>query len=342
MTAAEGSYLGLAKQTAKGTPNTTDAEFKYFLFNEGSFGVNTQNLPLDPEVGGGALLRDVNKVGVMSGGALTFIPRPSTLGNLLLGVLPDVVTVDNTTYYTHTFTLGTDHFTAPYYTMRNAPGNLWGEQMQDSRVASLALAWRGSNFLRGQVGLMGGLPAKVATAAWDPLTYLDTGPQFLTPLSKIEVPDATALKVLSGSFAAANNIPLDEQWVVGSYQPDGFDITGKSFVLSLVVKVDDADLYTKINYDPAGGSAWVADIFKEANLDIQFVSNVEVDTGVPYSVAINANGQTGDNANVAWTAQPIPVRSQRNLMMQVTGTFLASPTADTPVTVTLINDQASY
>lgn len=56
MTAAENSVLGFAKQTAKGTPNVTDAEFKYLLFTQSAMGVNNLSIPLDPEVGGGAML----------------------------------------------------------------------------------------------------------------------------------------------------------------------------------------------------------------------------------------------------------------------------------------------
>lgn len=345
MTASEGSFLGLAKQTAKGTPNTTDAEFDYMLFSEGSFGPAPTILPTDPEVGGGALLRGVSKVGVLSGGAMSFIPRPQTLGKFLLGILPDCVSVDNTDgSYTHTFTLGSNPFDAPYYTIRSAPGDLWGEQFQDTRVSSLQLAWRGANFVRAQAAILGGLPTKVSTAAWSASTYLDAGPQMITPVSRIEVPDATALKVLSGSFAAAMAIPLDEQWIVGSYSPDAFDITSKTFVFSFVVKVDDANLYTKIMYDPSDGSNWVADIYKEANLDISFQTIEEAASGVPYELTITGNADTlaSGTANIAWSAQPIPIRAQRNLLMNVTGTILADPTAGDPITVTLTNQEASY
>ncbi len=346
MTAAEGSFLGLAKQTAKGTPNTTDASFKYFLFNEGSFGVNSNILPLDPEVGGGALVRDVNKVGVTSSGVLTFIPRPQTLGDLLLGLLPNDTVTDNADgSYDHVFDLGNDPFDAPYYTYRNAPGDLFGEQYQDCRVASLQLNWRGANYLRGQLGILGGLPTKVVTTTWSALTYLDSGPQFLAPLSTIELPTSTSAKVLSGSFAIAANIPLDEQWIVGSYSPDGFDITGKSVVISMVVKVEDDTLYKKMAYDPAGGTAWVADIFKEADFNITFASNVEAASGTPYSLNIAANGQTAasGDANVAWSVSPIAMRAGSNLLMSVQGTFLASPNASfEPIEITLVNQEASY
>ena len=57
MTAAEKSFIGIAEQVAKGTEMETDASFLYMLFRTG--GVAPQNIviPLDPEVGGGAMLR---------------------------------------------------------------------------------------------------------------------------------------------------------------------------------------------------------------------------------------------------------------------------------------------
>jgi len=90
MTAAEKSFIGIAKQTGVGVRNVTDAQFKYLLFRAG--GVAPQNIviPLDAEVGGGAMLRDMAKVGVTSGGALDIIPRPDTMGTMLYGALGQI------------------------------------------------------------------------------------------------------------------------------------------------------------------------------------------------------------------------------------------------------------
>src|SRR5512141_799493 len=121
MTASESSLIGIAKQTAEGTPNVTDADFSYLLFREGGLGVLPSFLPLDQEVGGGAMLRNVLKVGVMSGGQLSIIPRPKTLGHAFYGVTGAVSTVDGTDgSYEHTFTLS-NQFDAPWYTLRSAP-----------------------------------------------------------------------------------------------------------------------------------------------------------------------------------------------------------------------------
>jgi len=339
---ADASYLGFAKQTAKGTPNTTDGAFKYLLFNEGAYGPNNIFLPLDKEIGGGALLRSMVKVGVTSGGALTIIPRPSTLGDFLYGALGEVATTGAGPDYVHTFTMPADQFAAPYYTVRYAPGFLWGEQYQDCRFNLLTMSWRGADFVRGAVGNLGGLPAKVSTAAWSPATKVDGGPQFLAPLGLIELPTGTPAKVLAGSFVAGMGIPLDEQFIVGSYVPDDFNIVGRTFILNLTVKITDATLYTKIMYDPAGGNAWAASIFREALITLRFDSDQNADTATPYRFTIAANGQAG-TPNVAWSAQPIALRAGRNVLMNMTGAFLADPTgAFEPITIALTNTTVSY
>lgn len=340
MTSAEGSFLGLAKQSAYGTPNTTDASFDYFLFEDGAFGPNNVFLPLPFEIGGGALQRSVIKAGVSSGGAANFIPRPDTLGWLIYGLTGAVTFTADTPvvgFNQHVFELATDQFSAPYYTARYAPGNLWGEQYQDCRVNMLSLNFAGANFLRGSFGVVGGLPAKVSTAAWGAAALVDKGPQFIAPVSDIELPLATNVSVLAGSFVAVSAIPLDEQYVVGKYVPENLDIVNRSFIVNLAIKITDAALYSKMMYDPASGNAWLAAMFREANLKLEFNSDL-----ANYKLSIAANGQSGDNANVYWTATPLGLRSQRQLVMQATGLFTASPTAADPINITLINKAASY
>lgn len=338
MTASERSYLGLAKQTAKGTPNTTDGAFKYLLFTQGGVSPNNNVIPLDPEIGGGAMQRDVVRVGVTSAGAMSFIPRPETLGLMLLGALGSdtaALVPTATAAYKHTFKLPTDQFSAPYFTLRSSPGGMWWEQAQDMRVASLALSFRAADFLRGEVGFMGGLPAKMAT---DPVGAItpDGGPQFIAPVSDIELPTATEVKVLGGSFTAGLSIPLDEQWIVGSYTPDSFDISQRAFAISLTLKITDGSLYQKVMYDPASGNNWTADMLREGDFKLELKSTQMVEAAIPYSLTIKANN-TADN--VVWSAQPIGLRAGRQVIMNVTGMFLAADTD--PVTVELVNDVAT-
>ncbi len=346
MTAVEKSYVGLAKQTAKGTPNVTDADFHYLLFTQGGLSASPVTVPLDIEIGGGAILRDVVKTGVMSGGQLALIPRPNSLGLALMGMTGKVVTTDGLDgSWSHKFTLDpADEFAAPYYTGRNSPAGLWGEQYQDMRFTSLTLAWRGGRFLTGSMGLVGGQPSKVTTTLWNPATKVDGGPQFLAPLGHIEVPTGAALSVLSGSFVASSAIPLDEQWVVGSYSPEGFDIVQRAFMLQMAIKIPDGTLFSKIMYDPAGGNAWVAAIMREADIKLDFATAQEAAPGKPYKLTIKANGQNAasNKANIAWSVQPLIMRAGTNLVMNVVGTFLADPDGLSPVDITLVNTHEAY
>ena len=346
MTASEKTLIGIAEQTAFGTPNTTDNSFDYLLFTQGGLSVAPVNVPLDMEVGGGAVLRDVIKGGVVTGGQLQVIPRPNTLGWVIKGMTGNVVSVDGLDgSYTHTFTLGADPFAAPYFTARIAPGNMWGEQYQDMRFTSLALQWRGGRFLTGAYGLIGGLPAKVASmSSWNAAAKIDGGPQFLAPLGDIELPSGTKLNILSGSFAAQASIPLDEQWIVGQYTPQNFDITQRAYMLQMAVKIVDDSLQKKIMYDPAGGSAWLATMLKDGTVKVKFSAAANAGTTpTPYSLEIDANGVAqGSLANVAWSASPINFQAGRVVVMNIVGTFLADPAGASPITIKLVNTRQSY
>lgn len=347
MASAEGSFLGLAKQTVKGTPITTDASFEYLLFTDGAFGPQNIFLPLPNEIGGGALQRSVIKAGVSTGGALNFVPRPATLGHILYGLTGAVTTTADTPtagYHTHAFQLNlASQFDAPYYTVRYAPADLWGEQYPDVRFNMLSLDFVGANFVRGSFGFMGsGEPSVVSTAAWGAAAKVDGGPQLIAPVSVIELPDGTPASVLSGSFVALSNIPMDEQFVVGSYSPDGVDIVSRAYMLTMAIKISDKNLYEQMMYDPAQSGAWLAKMYREADFQLDLVSDA---ANIQLSIAGNGRAEADGDANVYWTAAPIGLRAQRQVVMQVTGMFVASTATapnDDPITLTLVNQKASY
>ena len=347
MTPIEKSVIGFAKQTAKcvtASDNVpaTETSYNYMLFTKGAISPTSTFTPLDQEVGGGALVRDVMKTGVMSNGQLEFIPRPETLGHLLCSIMgADTSTLHATatTSYDHVFKMATDQFSVPYYTWRSAPGYMWGEQFQDCRTTALALRWQGANFLRGSIGITGGLPKKIATTGWTPTgSYLDTGPQFLAPISAIELPTSSAVKCIEGAFTAAVAIPMDSQWVVGSYTPDDFDITSRIFAINLTLKITDASLYTKMMYDYSASGAtasWAADMLKEGSFKLNFKSNVMAEGLHPYELTIAANGSSSNLGNVAWSVTPIGLRPGGQVVINATGMFLADSTL--PIAITLTN-----
>jgi hypothetical protein len=255
--------------------------------------------------------------------------------------------------FTHTFKMPADQFAAPFYTVRYAPGGMWGEQYQDCRVSMLSLEFRGASFLRGATSLMGGLPTPVPTTNWNALAAVDGGPQFLSPVGQIGVPGIPTASVLSGAFIATTAIPLDEEFVVGRYTPESLSIVSRAFAMSAALKIADGMLFKKIMYDPAGGSAWLASILKE-NADFNFLFHSDEDAQSVYpksGTAVNmANGRkymvslapSTTSDNVYWSATPLPMRAQRQVVMTVTAMFAATQDASDPIVFTLVNRRASY
>jgi hypothetical protein len=352
MTAAEGSFYGIAKQSAKGTVNSTHNDFTYLLFREGAVAPNNLMLPLEMEIGGGALPRSMVKAGVTSGGMLDFIPRPKSLGIFLMGALgkslaPVQGTGDDVGSYSHVFTLPADQFVQPYYTLRGAPAGAFGEQFQDMKVATLAVSMRAANYMEGAVSFMGGLPKPIATTDWAVPAKVDGGPQFLAPLGKIELPTGTTLKVNQATLMVSNIIPLDEQWVIGSYSPDDFALVQRSIILQMRVKFDASTggaLYKKLAYEPVAGSpeGWAASVFKEGRILIESKSDMYSGTAPasrPHSLKIEANGQTAGAGNVFFSVEPIALRAGSQIMMNITAMFMADPTGtNEPIKITLINN----
>ena len=206
-------------------------------------------------------------------------------------------------------------------------------------MAGLAISFAAARFAEGAVTFQGGLPTPVSTATWSALAKVDSGPQFLAPVSSLALPSATPIKVLSGSVAFGLAIPLDEQWIVGSYSPDDFAINQRSMILTYNVKIADETLYKKMVYDGVGAAAaWTANMYAEADLTLNLQSPIEASTGNPYELDIQASPA---DDNVLWTAAPIGLRAGRQVVMAVTGVVKNINTGD-PITVELVNQKASY
>jgi len=330
MASAENSYVGFAKQSAKGTPATTG--FGYFSFSRGGIGPQNQYISPDQEIGTGGLPTDLEKGGVFSAGAFEFTPHAHNIGHWLTGVLGEsAAPVADGTGYKHTITMKTDVFDTPYYTFHSKPGNLWGEEFDDCRIAALTLSWKAADYVRAQAAVIG-----LAAAGGSVLTAAapDVKPTFIAPVSVITGLGET-LKVLRGSVSFGAQIPMDEQWITGAYYPDGVDITARQIGISLLLKISDATLYNKMQYDPAGGSAWLAGIFKD-DIEVDFYSSQTYDTGKKYGIKI-----IPDAATIAWTAQPISLQAGKIVTMLANGVVLKPSGSTEPVVVELYNDTST-
>jgi len=344
---AENSHVGLAKQASFGTPMTTDNLFSYFMFSRGGIAPNNQYIPADDSIGSGSLLPSIEKGGVFSAGAFEFVPRPVSLGRMLYGVLGKAAApAADGAGYKHVLTFdSTDEFLLPCFSFRSAPGDLWGETFQDCRIMSLGLNWKAADMIRAQMAVIGGLPTpNVTKTAWAPETYIDSSPVLLAPTTVISGFNAYSLKVLRGAINFGGAFPLDEQWITGSYSPDGLDLVSRQITVSLLIKIADATLYNKMSYDPANGSAWLASVLQDGDLSIHFKASKTYDTAKPYALKFQANGRTQAQAdgNIAWTVAPISLQSGKLVTAMVTGTVLknAHDTAS-PVSVELYNNSAT-
>jgi hypothetical protein len=365
MTAAEGSYLGFARQTGgKGSGILTDANFKYLLFRQGQLAPAPMTIPLDAEIGGGAMIRSMVKAGVSVSGAVNFIPRPESLGFFLYGMTGSVSKAGpSDSAYTHTFKMAANQFSAPYYTVRYSPGGMWGEEYIDCRFSALALEFRAANYVSGTIGFSGITPEKQpatgsqnsgALDQWGATARVDSGPQFVTAVSasgfSFDGGSISEYSILGGSLVCASNMPMDEQYSIGSYYPADMDIVSRSFMISLLMKVTDEELYTKLMYSKIynGTSnpvqAWVANILK-GNFSLTLKSDQNIGAGsTPYSLTVATDTGTGDNSNVYWSATPIALRAQRQVVMNLTGLVTAThanSVGSDPITFTLVNGRSS-
>jgi hypothetical protein len=343
------SGFGLAKQTAKGTPALV-ADATWFLATDQSAGAQPRVRQLPREMGGGMLPRGMVKTGVNGMAALRGVPRPDTLGHILLGLAgkvtttqvdPDTTPASGDEYYSHEFVIDTDPASVPYYTMFRAISNSFGEQVADVKIAALTMDMAAINFVSGEFSMAGIEPTLVSDiSSWSPAPAAT--PPFVACVGDVKLQSAdtiTTLPVRSATLTIANAQAVDENFIIGSYFPRDIDVIARTATLEFVVLVKDSTLYGKLMYDPAGGSSWLADMFDTASVDhITFKSAEDIDgmttNAIPYELSL-----TG--AKAQWAAQPISMRGADNVMVRVAGTII-QPSSGDPITLTLKNATESY
>jgi hypothetical protein len=339
------SALGIAKQSAKGTPATTG--FNWFLFNEGMAGPQERSTQLPPEAGGGILSRGLIRMGVSGAAGGQLIPRANSLGALLVGVMgkdtptamdPDTTPASGDEYTQHVLTFDTDMSAVPYWTIRRAVSNSFGELVTDAKVAGVSLEMAALNVVEGQFAMMGIEPALVEDiSAWNPSP--DGSPPFSAAkgVCKMATADTVStLPVRAATLQIGNTLNVDKEFIIGSYFPRDVDLLTRAASVSFVVFVQDHEIYAKLAYDPAGGAAWLADVFSSAELDLEFNTLEYLGTAgtVPYGLKVSAT-------KTQWTVRPIAVRANDIIVAQVSG-MIVQPSAGEALTLTLSNTVDAY
>jgi hypothetical protein len=330
------SAFGLARQTAKGTPATTG--FTWLLSNEMGAGPQERVIQLPPEMGGGLLSTGLIKAGVSGSAGLRFIPRPNSLGDLLLAATGNVGSVagSQSGTYVHTFTKGADEADLPYHTIRRSMATSFGEQITDARLGTLVLDMQAINVVEGQVALQGIEPAPVADiSGWSPAP--DRTPPFnaCKGVCKINTTDTpTTLPVRAATLSFGNRLGVDNEFVVGSNFPRDVDVLGRAIGIQFVVFVTGIDLYRKLMYDPAGTNVWLAQVFSSSELDLEFKTAEYAAGTTPYSLKLEA-------AKSQWTVTPIAARANDVLIVRVAG-MVVQPASGEAFTLTLTNTVEEY
>jgi hypothetical protein len=343
------SGFGLAKQTGKGTPALV-ADATWFLATDQTAGAQPRIQQLPQEMGGGMLSRGLVKTGVSGMAALRGVPRPDTLGHILLGLAgsvntvqtdPDTTPASGDEYYTHTFKIGADPAEVPYYTMFRAISTSFGEQVTDVKMAALTLDMAAINFVSGEFAMAGIEPTLVPDiSSWAPAPA--STPPFVSCVGAVKLEsgdDITTLPVRAASLTIANAQAVDQNFIIGSYYPRDIDVIARVVTLEFVVLVENSSRFGKLMYDPAGGSAWLADVFDTAavqHLTFKSAENIAGMTLTPIPYELSLTG-----AKAQWAAQPIGMRGADNVLMRVTGTIIEPGVGD-PITLVLKNNTVSY
>lgn len=333
------SAIGFAKQTAKGTP-AVHGSATWILATDQTAGAQPRIRQLPFEMGGTMLPNGMIKAGVSGLVASRGIPRPSSLGLILLGLIGDVVSAANGTYYDHTFEIDTTApADVPYFTVFRQVDSDFGETISDVKFSSLVMDMQAVNYVTGEWSAAGIEPALVSSpTGWTPSA--DVTAPFVSCVGSVlleggETP--LTLPVRAATLTIGNAQQIDGNFVVGRYTPIDIDVISRVVTVSMVVIVNSETLYQKLMYDPtAVGVAWTPDILSTSaitTLTFKSAEDMPSET-VPYQLTMSAY-------NMNWVCEPISMRGADNILLRVTGQVMDAPGQD-PITLVLSNKTTSY
>jgi hypothetical protein len=331
------SYLALQVQAAKGTPATANLVSGRFKMSGG--GPQYDYIETMNEHFKGASSRPtVRKTRAQRSSYIVPFAGQGNLYPILLGVLLrgigfGVVTSGTSPEFTHVFTLGARN-DMPWLSGvmgRGDGAGLWERKFVDGRIEQLQIGG-------GPKGLTLGFGGS-ALSETDPAgteTYVSESSELIVP----SVGSATitiAGSAYSGSvrglqFQAQNPVDKNEQrlWAFerGDLQPMGLD-----FALQLMQLDVDAALYETFHQNNAAGTGPAPSSIVGA-LEFNFQSANDIPTGDdPFSLTI---------AIPSVEMRLGAIQSRENQLIRTDLAALMVDDVTTPITVTLVNNQATY
>ena len=332
-----GSFFALGKQTAKGTAATALIKA---LATVSSLALEFQERDTTFEHPGATGARStarkspIQRTSYLAQAEVTTMLHPKFLGMSLLAA-GFQVTSTGTTSYTHTFTLGT----AALHKWMTAA---WQVDETDGAFVTRGVDMRATSFglnatpeqiehtltLRGlTLDPMSGSPTYTSETSEEIVPWL--GARTTLTVGGYAVVE----RVRGVNFAVENTLREDDQAI---WETERVDLPQQSIDITCEfsdVNISD-DLYEALVYGSANGSAVsLAPLTGAIDIKWQSANNIP-SAAVPYSVQIAM-------PSVSWSLSSAPQASADDLItLGMTATMIDN--VATPITITLVNDVASY
>lgn len=339
------SYLALKAQSAKGTAATANLISGRFLTSGG--GPQYDYIETMYEHFRGASTRPTTRK-TRSQRSSYIVPfaaqgnlYPVLLGELLRGIGFGVSSVATEAgdplapvYYTHTFTVGARD-AMPWLTGMMGRGDgagLWERKFVDGRLEMLQIQGGPKGL---QMAFAGSALREVTPAGTE--TFASEASELLVPSvgsATISIAGAAFTGPVRGlQFQIQNEIDKNEQRLFaferGDLQNMGFDCA----VQLMQIDVDKA-LYETFHQNNATTTApAAASIVGALSWTFESANDISVDAAVPYSISV-----TIPSVEMRIGA----IQSQRNQLIRTDLAAMMVDDVETPITVTLVNNHASY
>lgn len=332
-------YLGFEKQTAKGTAAT--AGFKFI----GCTMVDAQpeNIAATaaPVIGGKAFPEDGYKAAHRAGGTFAFEARADDIGWLLYymagacNYAADTPVADAST---HTFYMASgDDFTIPWVTFIRSAGDLIKDQLIDSKIATLRLAFAAGAPV---IATFGVIAREAANFALSPTVTLDNKPLLVTPdanaLAQIDYDEDGTLEdvITTGVIVDFANVLTNNEFVIGSYQLNDVTLLSRAVGITWTGIIEDDAMWRAMYYGSTTGTTWSTDPVLAKCL-VKAVSGQVITGTTQYSLQFECG-------EAMWTVVRVPLASQSLIGFTATAAVTV-PSSGEEFTFTLVNDtDAAY
>lgn len=318
------ALVGVAKQSGKASAAST-ATFGHGLTDGAIMSVEVDQ-SIEEHTSATRTSNDVNRTAITAGVDFTCRAHPKSIGLWAYGALGGIST-SGVGPYTHTISSSSD---LPYLTSFGTLASNYFK-IQDLKVDELGFSWSGNDPLEVSVSGMG-TQMSILGANYTTTNDESTAAYF-TPVDGTFSVDVDAngsgtsatAKINSGEVTVSNN--ADSVMVSGTIYPDDIIVGRQEVEVSFDITPDDLTLWKTIVTGTSSGSS-VSSSVMYGNFSMQFVNGTNTLTLAATRVAFTCDFPDADP-------------SGGTITLTLAGLVVSNAGAS-PLTVTLVNSQASY